>query len=251
MQRASVSRIFFSFLSLALCLSPAVVGAQAADPPTAQTRTVPDTMAQRMMACTVCHGAQGRATSSGYFPRIAGKPVDYLYNQLLHFRDGRRQNASMARLLDNLSDAYLRDMAEHFAGLDLPYPPPQPPTVSPDVLARGEALVRQGNVERNVPACVVCHGAALTGTLPATPGLLGLPRDYLSAQMGAWRTGLRHASAPDCMRQIAEHMSAEDVSAAASWLAAQALPANIAPAPASDQPPPLECGSHAQQRGPQ
>lgn len=204
-------------------------------------------MAQRMMACTLCHGAQGRATSSGYFPRIAGKPVDYLYNQLLHFRDGRRQNASMARLLDNLSDAYLRDMAEHFASLDLPYPPPQPPAASPDVLARGEALVNQGNPDRNIPACVACHGAGLTGVNPATPGLLGLPRDYLIAQMGAWRTGLRHASAPDCMRQIAEGMATEDVSAAASWLAAQALPANTQPARASELPLPLACGSHAQQ----
>ncbi|HEX5738189.1 MAG TPA: c-type cytochrome [Hydrogenophaga sp.] len=208
---------------------------------------MPDTMAQRMMACTLCHGAQGRATSSGYFPRIAGKPAGYLYNQLLHFRDGRRQNASMARLLDNLSDAYLRDMAEHFAGLDLPYPPPQPPAASPDVLARGEALVRQGDAGRDIPACMACHGVALTGVHPAIPGLLGLPRDYLIAQMGAWRTGLRQASRPDCMGQIAKRMSADDVSAAASWLAAQPLPANTRPAPASELPLPLACGSHAQQ----
>ena len=166
----------FAFVCLALWLALAAFAAQAAEP---NPRTVPDTMAQRMMACTLCHGAQGRATSSGYFPRIAGKPVDYLYNQLLHFRDGRRQNEGMARLLDNLSDAYLRDMAEHFAGLDLPYPPPQPPAVSASVLARGEALVRQGDQGRDIPACMACHGEALTGVSPAIPGLLGLPRDYL------------------------------------------------------------------------
>jgi cytochrome c553 len=206
-------------------------------------------MAQRMVACTLCHGAQGRATSSGYFPRIAGKPVDYLYNQLLHFRDGRRQNAGMARLLDNLSDAYLRDMAEHFASLDLPYPPPQPPTVPADVLARGESLVREGDPGRDVLACMACHGPTLTGVEPAIPGLLGLPRDYLIAQMGAWRTGLRQASRPDCMNEIARRMSADDVSAAASWLAAQPLPANTRASPASAQPLPMACGSHAQQGG--
>lgn len=204
-------------------------------------------MAQRMMACTLCHGAQGRATSSGYFPRIAGKPVDYLYNQLLHFRDGRRQNVAMARLLDNLSDAYLRDMAEHFASLDLPYPPPQRAAASPEVLARGEALVRQGDAGRDIPACMACHGAALTGIEPAIPGLLGLPRDYLIAQMGAWRTGLRLASRPDCMSEIAHRLSADEVSAAASWLAAQPLPVNTRAAPASAQPLPMACGSHAQQ----
>ena len=57
---------------------------------------VPDTMAQRMQACTVCHGKEGRATNAGYFPRIAGKPAGYLYNQLLNFREGRRHNATMA-----------------------------------------------------------------------------------------------------------------------------------------------------------
>jgi cytochrome c553 len=233
----------FAFVCLALWLALAAFAAQAAEP---NPRTVPDTMAQRMMACTLCHGAQGRATSSGYFPRIAGKPADYLYHQLLHFRDGRRQNEGMARLLDNLSDAYLRDMAEHFASLDLPYPPPQPPAVSAAVLARGEALVRQGDQSRDIPACAACHGAALTGLSPAIPGLLGLPRDYLIGQMGAWRTGLRHASAPDCMGEIAKRMSADDVSAAASWLAAQALPASTRPAPVSTQPLPLNCGSQVQ-----
>ena len=33
----------------------------------------------------------------------------------------------MARLLDPLSDAYLLEIARHFAALDLPYPAPQPP----------------------------------------------------------------------------------------------------------------------------
>ena len=79
-------------------------------------RTVPDTLAQRAVACTLCHGKEGRATNAGYFPRIAGKPAGYLYNQLMHFRDGRRQNPGMTNLLDHLSDAYLLDIAQHFAG---------------------------------------------------------------------------------------------------------------------------------------
>ncbi|MDP2264019.1 MAG: cytochrome c4 [Hydrogenophaga sp.] len=205
--------------------------------------TVPDTMAQRMVACTLCHGPEGRATSSGYFPRIAGKPAGYLYNQLLHFREGRRQNAAMAALLQNLSDDYLREIAGHFASLDLPYPPPQRPGMSADVLARGEALVRQGDAQRQIPACAACHGAALTGVNPAIPGLLGLPRDYLLGQLGAWQTGLRHAAEPDCMAQIARAMPASDVSAVASWLAAQPLPARTQPADTIAQPLPLRCGS--------
>src|SRR5258708_7043206 len=68
---------------------------------------VADTIAERVRACTVCHGDEGRATSDGYYPRIAGKPAGYLYNQLVNFRDGRRRNATMTYLVGNLPDSYL------------------------------------------------------------------------------------------------------------------------------------------------
>lgn len=231
----------FLFPLFRACCALALVGlaglAQAAAP------TVPDTMAQRMLACTLCHGAEGRSTNSGYFPRIAGKPAGYLYNQLVHFRDGRRQNAAMAALLQTLSDDYLRDIAAYFAALDLPYPPPQRHPVATAVMERGEALVRQGDPQRQVPACTACHGETLTGVNPGIPGLLGLPRDYLLGQLGAWQTGLRHAAAPDCMAEIARALPASDVSAVATWLASQPLPARTQPAATIAQPLPLRCGS--------
>nr|WP_226467136.1 c-type cytochrome [Hydrogenophaga taeniospiralis] len=201
------------------------------------------------MACTLCHGQEGRATNAGYFPRIAGKPADYLYHQLLHFREGRRNNAGMSYLLDHLNDAYLRDIAGHFAGLDLPYPPPQPATAPPAELARGEALVRHGDPARELPACAACHGAALTGVSPAVPGLLGLPRDYLVGQLGAWQTGLRQAFAPDCMAHVAKRLAPADVAAVSSWLAAQPLPADAHPAPPTREPLPLKCGLSPQRSG--
>jgi cytochrome c553 len=206
-------------------------------------RRVPDTIAQRAQACTVCHGKEGRATNTGYFPRIAGKPAAYLYNQLINVRDGRRTQAAMAHLVDVLSDAYLREIADYFAGLNLPYPPPQTVDTTASVLERGQSLVLQGDAQRRIPACVQCHGAAMTGVLPAFPGLLGLPRDYLIGQLGAWKTGKRRAVEPDCMRQIADRLSTEDVSALATWVSAQALPTSSKAVPATPGALPLDCGS--------
>lgn len=204
--------------------------------------TVPDTLTQRVQACTVCHGEQGRATRDGYFPRIAGKPAGYLFAQLVHFRDGRRHNATMTYLVEHLTDAYLLEIAQYFAALDLPYAPPPAVAATPAMLARGEALARRGDAALDLPACAACHGERLTGVQPALPGLLGLPRDYLLAQFGNWQTGLRRAAAPDCMGEIARRMSAEDIGAVAAWLATQPV-VDARPAATLPAPLPVRCGS--------
>jgi cytochrome c553 len=189
-------------------------------------------MAERTQACTACHGPQGRAGPDGYYPRLAGKPAGYLYNQLRNFKDGRRHYALMEGLLAPLSDDYLREMAEYFSKLTPPYPRPLPSAADPVALVRGRALAMNGDAALNLPACVQCHGQALTGVMPATPGLLGLPRDYLNAQLGGWQTGQRHAYAPDCMADVARKLSPQDVNAVALWLATQPVPDPAHPATA-------------------
>ncbi|MGV3655107.1 MAG: c-type cytochrome, partial [Noviherbaspirillum sp.] len=203
---------------------------------------VPGGMAERTLPCTICHGEQGRSAAGVYFPRIAGKPAGYLYNQLINFREGRRRYPLMIYMVDNLSDDYLREIAEYFAGLSPPYPPRPVLEVSPTLLEKGRQLVMHGDSAKNVPACVACHGDSLTGVAPAVPGLLGLPRDYINAQFGAWKSGLRGAAAPDCMGQVAARLTAEEISAASAWLASQPLPASTAPAPAGSVRLPLPCG---------
>ena len=201
-----------------------------------------DTIAQRVLACTGCHGREGRAAADGYYPRIAGKPAGYLFNQLRHFREGRRHYELMNGLVEWLDDAYLQEIAGHFASLDLPYPPPAPPVESASIRSRGETLVRRGRPERGVPACNDCHGAAMTGRSPFIPGLLGLPRDYLNAQLGAWKTGKRQASAPDCMAEVAARLTIDDIGAVSAWLAAQPVPEHARPAPEPLAALPLPCG---------
>lgn len=206
---------------------------------------VPDTIAQRVAACVVCHGKEGRAGSDGYYPRIAGKPAGYLYNQLINFRDGKRTYPVMTAMLENMSDAYLREIAQYFSDQHPPYPAPQATQSNPAELARGRLLVHEGDKAKGIPACIACHGAKMTGTAPAIPGLIGLPRDYLLGQIGAWRIGTRHAAAPDCMAEIVKKMSAADISAATAWLSEQPVQGHALPAPASKLKLPLDCGNLA------
>jgi cytochrome c553 len=207
----------------------------------AQPAASEDTMAQRLLACTGCHGKDGRAASDGYYPRIAGKPAGYLFRQLRAFRDGQRPYALMGNLLAPLDDAYLQDIADHFAALQLPYAAPPPSRADAAALRQGQALALHGDAARGIPACQACHGSTLTGMGADVPGLLGLPVDYLNAQLGAWRTGARRAEAPDCMAQIAQRLQPQDVNALAHWLAAQPVPAQ--PASEAPGPAPMRCGS--------
>jgi len=239
--RHSAVRLFVRSVLVAGCAAALASGRPASAQTTAHT--VPDTIAQRMQACTPCHGREGRASPVGYLPRLAGKPAGYLFNQLVNFRDGRRYGAAMSYLVEQLSDDYLREIAEHFAALDVPYPPPPATTEREGVLRRGEVLATRGDFDLRLPACTQCHGYALTGAQPAIPGLLGLPADYVVGQLGAWKTDNRRATAPDCMAFIAKRLSSEDVRAVAVWLASRPVPRGAKPAPSPDLPLPLECGS--------
>ncbi len=233
-------RRFFYFLgalfivSSASLLSPSLWAAQP---------KAPDTIAERIKACAACHGTQGEGSDNDYFPRLAGKPTGYLYNQLKNFRDGHRKYAPMNYLVTYLSDDYLYKMAEYFSQQHPPYPEPEKLDVSAESLKRGEELALRGDASKNLPACIACHGKTLTGMQPAIPGLVGLHRDYISAQLGAWRSGIRHSASPDCMRMVAKRLNDEDILAVANWLAKRPANPNVPPAPAGWMKLPLSCGS--------
>jgi cytochrome c553 len=231
---------FLSQLLIGLVLAAPAFGQQRAAAP----ERVPDTMEARVAACIGCHGAQGRGVENVYFPRLAGKPAGYLYNQLAAFREGRRKYVPMNYLLAYLPDAYLMHMAEYFAAQN---PPPlvQPrQAVSAQVLADGQRIVSRGVRGKKIPACQACHGDNLAGRAPGIPGLLGLRADYVSAQLGAWRYGVRTALAPDCMQFVASSLSEPEVAAVSAYLSS--LPVT------GDRPAtggarlPLACGSQQQ-----
>jgi len=222
---------------LALALPMA---ARAAQPLT----VLPDTLEQRVAACTACHGNKVR--SDAFFPRIAGKPAGYLYNQLVNFREGRRNYPMMTYMVDHLPDAYLKEIADYFSDQHPPYPPPAAGSANSATIAmleRGRELVQRGDAAKKIPACAACHGEQLTGVAPAIPGLVGLPADYINAQFGAWKNKVRRAHAPDCMAEIATRLSNADVAAISGWLGRQTPDAAARPATSIAMPLPLQCGS--------
>lgn len=189
-----------------------VMGAQNAD------------MAERTKPCIACHGDMGRAGPDGYYPRLAGKPAGYLYNQMQNFSQGRRHYTMMRRMMEPLASEYQKEMAVYFSQLKVPYPASVATAgvaVSAQAMQRGRVLAEQGDASLKLPACAECHGAQLAGRGENVPGLLGLPPAYLSAQLSAWRSGTRQAQSPDCMADIAKRLTPEDAHAVVTWLSQQ------------------------------
>ena len=234
-----------SRLRTLLLISLALASAALSQTATAQAKApaiVPDTLEQRLLACALCHGDKGQGLKKNeYHPRLAGKPTLYLYNQLVNFRDKRREYPVMNYMMAFLSDSYLIEIAEHYAKLAPPFPAPSTRAGAAE-LALGEKLVKEGDAARKLPSCVSCHGAALTGLEPAIPGLLGLYPPYISAQLGAWKDNRRHAMQPDCMHDVAQILTPADIGSITAWLVAQPVPASPVPAPLGSLKLPLECG---------
>lgn len=139
---------------------------------------------QKAMACTACHGADGNSLVPS-FPKLAGLGEKYLLQQMQHIRDGLRPVAQMAGQVDDMSDQDLADIAAFYSaqarGVE---------KADPSLIALGEKVYRAGVAERNVAACIACHGARGKGNAPAGfPALGGQHADYVAAQLKAYRQG--------------------------------------------------------------
>ncbi|HNP26769.1 MAG TPA: cytochrome c4 [Nitrosomonas sp.] len=213
--------IHFIFIGFLLTM-PAAIAAN----------NVPDTMAERVKSCTICHGDKDKIEQHAYYPSINGKPKGYLFNQLRNFRDRRRHYQPMAVLLENMSDNYLMEIAHYFSMLQLPASPPEQIKMQSNEIRLAEQLIFSGFSDRNIPACSACHGEALMGIEPFIPGLLGLSRTYITAQFGSWRNGgLIRGQVSDCMSEIANKLTDNEIIAIAKWLATR---------PVSGKPGPVE-----------
>jgi cytochrome c553 len=73
------------------------------------------------LACVNCHGERGHGLEPqiSAFPVIGGQHKDYIRQQLLNFRDGKRTNSPnniMNRMTGSLTDAQIESLADYVSG---------------------------------------------------------------------------------------------------------------------------------------
>jgi cytochrome c553 len=141
-------------------------------------------------ACWRCHGTDGQGRW-GAFPSLAGQRAEYLYRSLRAFATGQRLSGIMTGIAATLDDQAMRGVASYYEGLA-----PRTPAASPDLAAaqRGETIMRHGVPDRDVPACVECHGPAATPRNAGYPQLAGQHAEYLRSQLRLFQERRRGGS---------------------------------------------------------
>lgn len=160
--------------------------------------------------CVVCHGEQGAGNAAASFPRLAGLDAGYLAKQLRDFQRGTRKDAVMQPIAKALSQAEIDDVTAYFAAQR---PPALAAAADPALLARGARLATSGFWDKDVPACISCHGPAGRGVGANFPALAGQHPSYIAQQLNAWRTGTRDNDPQGLMKGIALRLPAGDIAA--------------------------------------
>jgi len=172
---------------------------------------------EKTAVCAGCHGVDGNGVTAvdPKNPSLAGQSEKYLVKQLLDFKSGARKNATMAPMANMLSDEDIANVAAYYASQSI-----QHMAVADEYIELGQKLYRGGDSDRDIPACMACHGPAGNGMAAAGfPSIGGQNPTYTKAQLIAFRSGERDNDANNVMRDIVAKMSDKQIEALSFYLA--------------------------------
>lgn len=171
---------------------------------------------QLSASCAACHGVTGTSVSPD-FPNLAGLSADYLYKQLVNFKQGERKNVIMNAMVAALTEDNLRALAAYYASQS-PSAPETAPAGDAAIAALGESIYREGAAGAGISACIRCHGVGGAGQLDHFPRLAGQHAKYLVAQLEAFKSGSRVNDAGKMMAHVVAGMDKKEMEAVALYL---------------------------------
>ncbi|MDD2761304.1 MAG: c-type cytochrome [Methylomonas sp.] len=190
---------------------------------------------EKAASCAGCHGEDGNSTMPG-FPKLAGQHQGYLLKQLKAFKSGERNAPMMAPLAMGLDEKSMEEIAEYYSVQKISKNPApalpvdedddapekteeQKQTQLKNLIEQGGDLYRNGNISREVSACVACHGPYAEGNKPASyPALHSQHADYLIKTLSDFKSGQRSNNRENMMHMIATKMTDEDIKAVSYYI---------------------------------
>jgi cytochrome c553 len=185
---------------------------------------------EKSEACVSCHGDNGNSIVST-FPKLAEQHSSYLIKQLQAFKSGDRKNPMMSAIASGLSEEDMVDIATYYADQKISSNefPILNQTQDEDededknsnskvdiqtIIAQGADLYRNGDLTREVSACIACHGPLGEGNKPAAfPALKSQHADYLIQTLTDFKSGARTSNPDNMMHMIAKKMTDEEIKA--------------------------------------
>lgn len=182
---------------------------------------------QKAESCASCHGEGGNSLVAT-FPKLAQQHPAYLAQQLHAFKSGQRNDPMMSAMAMPLSDQDIADIAAYYATqkifenalpvVETDDEATQPATDSKDtvqaLIAQGGDLYRNGDLTREVSACIACHGPFGEGNKPASfPALKSQHADYLIKTLTDFKSGTRSNNPDNIMHMIAKKMTDKEIQA--------------------------------------
>jgi cytochrome c553 len=171
------------------------------------------------IACARCHGYDGASDGSGAFPILSGQSAYYLTEQLRNFASDQRQNALMSSIAKGLTDDQMQSVAAYYAAAR--------PTLAvtrtgeAGLVARGQYIATEGNLQNRVQACVSCHGPNGSGESPTVPYIGGQYGHYIELELKMFRRGYRKSAE---MGTVGHRVSDEEAAAVAAYFDQISLP---------------------------
>lgn len=199
-------------LMIAAALAVPALSSQAAEPAKVAKPDLAKGEASYAGVCAACHGADGNSGAPAN-PKLAQQHPDYIVKQLQEFKSGKRANAIMSGMVAALSEDDMRNIAAYVGSKKS-----QPGTAKDkDLVTLGERIYRGGIADRQVPACAGCHAPNGAGIPAQYPRLAGQHADYTSAQLVAFRDGVRKNSAQ--MTGVSAKMNDREIKAVSDYIA--------------------------------
>jgi cytochrome c553 len=161
--------------------------------------------------CSKCHGDAGIGEDDES-PSIAGQVPAYHFKQLLDYRTEVRDSKDMLKTTRKLGPQDMADLAAYFAILE--------PEQAEGKLANPPVLVSQGDKDRLLLSCAVCHGEQGEGMPFEVPALSGQKVDHFIEVMTAFQEGDRGNDHYGRMRFVASQLSEKEIAEIAAYYAA-------------------------------
>ncbi len=166
--------------------------------------------------CASCHGMDGNTPIAPIYPKIAGQHAKYSTSQLAKFKDGSRNEPTMASQAVGLSEQDMLDLSAYYASL-----PGSEGAATEASVEAGQKLYLGGNMATNVSACAACHGPRGHGNPGAAyPAISGQNAGYTLQQLKNFKMQTRGTNAnATIMNDIAARMTEEEMQTIADYIA--------------------------------